>query len=123
MAAPKVNDTLANNYGPNRPPFRYIITQVITIATDKVDTVRKLIEAQRELLKQGVALTNDYSYMTNYSFTGLNEIKPKMIEIATKNAKEAAKNLLKIPALSSERSEEQIKVFSLSRIEMTTRPS
>ena len=49
------------------------------------------MEAQRELLKQGVALTNDYSYMTNYSFTGLNEIKPKMIEIATKNAKEAAK--------------------------------
>jgi len=89
LAAPKVNDTLANNYGPNRPPFRYIITQVITIATDKVDTVRKLMEAQRELLKQGVALTNDYSYMTNYSFTGLNEIKPKMIEIATKNAKEA----------------------------------
>lgn len=71
LAAPKVNDTLANNYGPNRPPFRYIITQVITIATDKVDTVRKLMEAQRELLKQGVALTNDYSYMTNYSFTGL----------------------------------------------------
>lgn len=91
LAAPKVNDTLANNYGPNRPPFHYIITQVITIATDKVDTVRKLMEAQRELLKQGVALTNDYSYMTNYSFTGLNEIKPKMIEIATKNAKEAAK--------------------------------
>ena len=44
LAAPKVNDTLANNYGPNRPPFRYIITQVITIATDKVDTVRKLME-------------------------------------------------------------------------------
>ena len=40
LAAPKVNDTLANNYGPNRPPFRYIFTQVITIATDKVDTVR-----------------------------------------------------------------------------------
>ena len=91
LAAPKVNDTLANSYGPNRPPFRYIITQVITIATDKVDVARKLMEAQRELLKQGVALTNDYSYMTNYSFTGLNEIKPKMIEIATKNAKEAAK--------------------------------
>ena len=35
LASPKVNDTLANNYGPNRPPFRYIITQVITIATDK----------------------------------------------------------------------------------------
>lgn len=48
LAAPKVNDTLANSYGPNRPPFRYIITQVITIATDKVDVARKLMEAQRE---------------------------------------------------------------------------
>ena len=97
LAAPKVNDTLANSYGPNRPPFRYIITQVITIATDKVDVARKLMEAQRELLKQGVALTNDYSYMTNYSFTGLNEIKPKMkasgasLPIILEVAKEAAK--------------------------------
>lgn len=123
LAAPKVNDTLANNYGPNRPPFRYIITQVITIATDKVDTVRKLMEAQRELLKQGVALTNDYSYMINYSFTGLNEIKPKMIEIATKNAKEAAKNSLKTPAQNSGRSEGLTKASSLLPIEMTIRPS
>ncbi len=28
--------------------------------------------------------------MTKYSYTGLNEIKPAMIEAATKNAKEAA---------------------------------
>ena len=64
----------------------------ISLAAPKVNDIwEKAIEAQRELLKQGVALTNDYSYMTNYSFTGLNEIKPKMIEIATKNAKEAAK--------------------------------
>ena len=65
--------------------------------------------SQRELLKQGVALTNDYSYMTNYSFTGLNEIKPKMIEIATKNAKEAAKKLQRIPVQNSEKSEGQIR--------------
>ncbi len=45
---------------------------------------------QRELLKKGVALSSDYSYMTAYSFTGLNEIKPEMIESATKNAKAAA---------------------------------
>lgn len=90
IAAPKLRDNLADNYGSQRPPFRYMITQVLTISSDKVDVVRKLDEAQRDLLKAGVGLTNDYSYMTKYSYTGLNEIKPEMIEAATKNAKEAA---------------------------------
>lgn len=90
IAAPKLRDNLADNYGSQRPPFRYMITQVLTISSDKVDVVRKLDEAQRDLLKAGVGLTNDYSYMTKYSYTGLNEIKPVMIEAATKNAKEAA---------------------------------
>ncbi len=90
IAAPKLRDNLADNYGSQRPPFRYMITQVLTISSDKVDVVRKLDEAQRDLLKAGVGLTNDYSYMTKYSYTGLNEIKPAMIEAATKNAKDAA---------------------------------
>lgn len=90
IAAPKLRDNLADNYVSQRPPFRYMITQVLTISSDKVDVVRKLDEAQRDLLKAGVGLTNDYSYMTKYSYTGLNEIKPAMIEAATKNAKEAA---------------------------------
>lgn len=90
IAAPKLRDNLADNYGSQRPPFCYMITQVLTISSDKVDVVRKLDEAQRDLLKAGVGLTNDYSYMTKYSYTGLNEIKPGMIEAATKNAKEAA---------------------------------
>ena len=90
IAAPKLRDNLADNYGSQRPPFRYMITQVLTISSDKVDVVRKLDKAQRDLLKAGVGLTNDYSYMTKYSYTGLNEIKPGMIEAATKNAKEAA---------------------------------
>ncbi len=90
IAAPKLRDNLADNYGSQRTPFRYMITQVLTISSDKVDVVRKLDEAQRDLLKAGVGLTNDYSYMTKYSYTGLNEIKPAMIEAATKNAKEAA---------------------------------
>ncbi len=83
IAAPKLRDNLADNYGSQRPPFRYMITQVLTISSDKVDVVRKLDEAQRDLLKAGVGLTNDYSYMTKYSYTGLNEIKPAMIEAAT----------------------------------------
>lgn len=90
IAAPKLKDNFVDSYGSQRPPFRYMITQVLTISSNKVEVVRKLDEAQRDLLKAGVVLTNDYSYMTRYSYTGLNEIKPAMIEAATKNAKEAA---------------------------------
>lgn len=90
LASPKVQDTLANSYDGRTRPYRYILTQVVTVSTDKVDTIRKLSVTQRELLKKSVALSSDYSYMTAYSFTGLNEIKPEMIESATKNAKAAA---------------------------------
>lgn len=90
IAAPKVNDTLANSYQNDNRKYRYILTQIITISSDKVDVVRKLIETQRELLKNGVPLTSNYDYLTNYSYTGLNDIKPAMVEDATKNAKAAA---------------------------------
>ena len=44
-----------------------------------------------ELLKQGIAISaNDYDQQVQYEFTKLNEIKPAMIEEATKNARAAA---------------------------------
>lgn len=120
IAAPKLRDNLADNYGSQRPPFRYMITQVLTISSDKVDVVRKLDEAQRDLLKAGVGLTNDYSYMTKYSYTGLNEIKPAMIEAATKNAKEAAQKFAMDSGSTLGKSEEPTKASSLSPTETRT---
>ena len=56
-----------------------------------MDLIRKLISSQGELLKQGVAITSgDYRYNVQYEYTGLNKIKPQMIEEATKNARQAA---------------------------------
>ena len=64
---------------------------MVTVASKKVDLVSSLILQQAELLKKGIALTSDdYRYQTVYSFNGLNDIKPAMIEKATKNAREAA---------------------------------
>ncbi|WP_298648547.1 SIMPL domain-containing protein [uncultured Proteiniphilum sp.] len=69
----------------------YNITSVITVTSGDVEKIRKLISEQTELLKQGVAITGgDYRYNTLYEFTGLNDIKPQMIEEATKNARAAA---------------------------------
>ena len=62
----------------------------ISVTAPKVDLVLDLMKRQSELLKEGVALANDYSWQTSYQFTGLNTIKPAMIEEATKNARTAA---------------------------------
>ena len=37
----------------------------------------------------------DYKYNVSYEFTGLNEVKPRMIEEATKNARAAAEKFAK----------------------------
>lgn len=89
IAAPKVVDTRTEWSG-SHTPFNYIITSVITVCTDKVDTIIQLQSEQGALLQQGIATTDSWEYQTVYSFTGLNEIKPEMIEIATKNARETA---------------------------------
>ena len=52
--------------------------------------VRKLIPKQADLLARGVAIVNDYNYQITYGYTGLNDIKPQMIQEATANAREAA---------------------------------
>ena len=44
-----------------------------------------------ELGKSGIVfLGNDYGAATEYIFTGLNELKPAMVEEATQNAREGA---------------------------------
>ena len=87
---PAVNDRMANSYSNENVRYRYNVTNVIVVTSSKVDKIRKLIDAQTELLKQGVALTEDYEYQTTYEYTDLNSIKPEMIAQATRSAREAA---------------------------------
>ena len=89
VSAPKGVDTRTEWSG-SQNQYNYIITSVVTVCTDKVDTIVKLQSQQGELLQKGIATTNNWEYQTVYSFTGLNEIKPEMIEVATKNARETA---------------------------------
>jgi hypothetical protein len=89
--APEIIDMQAERYVGENKTYRYNVTTVITVTSVKVDLVRSLISEQSELLKQGIAITGgDYRYQIQYDYTSLNEIKPKMIEEATKNAREAA---------------------------------
>lgn len=89
--APEIIDLQAERYNSNPMPFRYNVTSVITVTSTQVDLIRNLIKEQSELLKQGIAISGgDYRYNVQYDFTGLNDVKPQMIEEATKNARAAA---------------------------------
>ena len=91
IAPSQLGDMAAELYNPNAPRYRYSVTTVLTVVTDKVNLVRSLMQRQGDLLKQGVAVTGgDYQYRTQFLYTGLNTIKPGMIEEATANARTAA---------------------------------
>ncbi|WP_071145480.1 SIMPL domain-containing protein [Bacteroides ihuae] len=87
----EILDMQADRYSSTPSPYRYNATSVITVTSNKVLKVRKLMSEQSELLKQGIAIAGgDYRYNVVYEFTGLNKVKPAMIEEATKNARVAA---------------------------------
>jgi hypothetical protein len=70
--------------------FRYKATSVITVTSPNVDKVRALMNRQAELMKQDIAIVGEEyggSNSPSYEFTGLNKIKPEMVEEATKNAR------------------------------------
>lgn len=92
VSAPSITDKVAQSYGGNnRVELRYSANQTVTVYSEKIDLVR---QAKRQLVslgKQGLTLTGDnYDSRTQYIFTGLNEIKPAMVEEATRNARQVA---------------------------------
>ena len=88
---PSISDRQADNYGNDILNYRYKATSVITVTSTDVEKVTSLIRRQTDLMKQGVAIVNDeYGNSINYDFTGLNTIKPAMVEEATRNARATA---------------------------------
>lgn len=83
-----VDDNWANYYE-HRPENHYTVRTSLIISTADVARVQKNQGCQSELLAQGVIL-NSYKWNTDYQYNGLNELKPAMIEEATKNARAVA---------------------------------
>ena len=94
--APSILDTRTNLYG-ERNTYHYIITAGITVCSNQVDRIVKLQTEQAKLYEKGipVGMGENWSHPTTYSFTGLNGIKPAMIEEATINARQAAEKFAK----------------------------
>ena len=88
QGTPSVQDLHADFYGNNLPPEQYRMEMAVSVATTDVDTVLKAMVNQSELIQKGVLFTQNYR--TQFSFNGLNSIKPEMVEEATKNARSTA---------------------------------
>ena len=84
---PSITDLEAREWGDNRHDFRYIVNTTITVATNKVEEVNKAISKQAELLKQGVALGENYP---QYEYASFQQMKPEMMAEAIKNAQKTA---------------------------------
>mgnify|MGYP001440898789 CR=1 FL=1 len=91
VAAPIVTDRSAQVYGESNYPFRYVATQTVTVYSREVEQVRDIMNDLVDLGKQGVTITGDeYMDRTEYLYTRLNDIKPMMIEEATREARKVA---------------------------------
>ncbi|WP_251358735.1 SIMPL domain-containing protein [Kangiella sp. TOML190] len=89
--APTIVDKQAQQYGGAQQGFRYTATATINVYTKSVD---KVVNARKKLLdltSKGIVIAgNDYQARVEFIFTKLNDLKPKMIEQATNNARQVA---------------------------------
>jgi len=92
LSAPAIVDRRAQSYGnPAAQDLRYAGHVTVTVYTRDVERVRQAMRRLTDLGKQGIAIAGqDYGVRTEFLYTGLNDIKPAMIEEATRNAREVA---------------------------------
>ena len=92
VSSPAITDKSAQQYGnQGRAEFRYTATQTVTVYSSDIGLVRQVMQRVSDLGKQGIVFTGgNYQAQTEYLFMRLNEIKPEMIEEATRKAREVA---------------------------------
>lgn len=90
ISTPAVVDKLAREYDSSYASrFRYTASSTITVYTSQVDLARESMIKVVDLGREGIAITGD-NYSTQFIYSQLNQIKPEMIEEATRNARQAA---------------------------------
>ena len=76
-------------YGDRRPEYKYTLRTSMIVSTDKVALVVASQGKEAELLKDGIIVRSD-KWELDYQYNGLPELKPSMIEEATRNARAVA---------------------------------
>jgi hypothetical protein len=88
-----ISDTRANEYDANyqNRDYRYIAKSELTVRTNDIEKLKQALVESPELISKGILLGSKNTWRPiEYIFTGLNELKPAMVEEATKNAREVA---------------------------------
>lgn len=119
FSTPAITDKSAQQYGNNdNAQFRYTASQTVTVYSKNIKAVRDVMSRLSELGKEGIVFTgSNYENRTEYIFTRLNEIKPVMIEEATRKAREVAQKF----ASDSNSQLGKIKRASQGRFSITAR--
>lgn len=87
----ETNDLMANPYRGNEAvTSRFILTKSMTVRSNQVYNVAETYTKTGDLINSGIVFENQYGTPISYIFTKLNDIKPQMLELATKNARQAA---------------------------------
>lgn len=92
-ALPQITDAQATFAGldVSKRPFRYQARITVLLRSAKIPKVKSAMETSDKLVQQGIALSGgDYQSKPQFLFTGLNQIKPDMIQEANRNARKAA---------------------------------
>ncbi|GFO76088.1 uncharacterized protein BPLS_P3677 [Bathymodiolus platifrons methanotrophic gill symbiont] len=91
ISAPNITDKSARQYGNAKAEYRYTAQQTVTVYSKNIPRVQNVMKLLPELGKTSIAFTgSNYQGQTEYIFTRLNEVKPEMIEEATRKAREVA---------------------------------
>lgn len=92
FSSPSITDKSAQQYGNmGKAEFRYTAFQTVTVYSNNIDVVRSVMTTLSDLGKEGIVFTGvNYQAQTEYLFSRLNEVKPEMIEEATRQAREVA---------------------------------
>ncbi len=89
---PIIIDKVVNSYSSSQlVKFRYFASRVVNVYSKEVQKIRLTMNKLPTLGKQGISFSgNGYDNQIEYIYTNLNDIKPIMIEEATRKAREVA---------------------------------
>lgn len=92
LTSPEVTDQYANRPADQRDSTaHYSAEATMLVRTPNIEAVKKAMPRVGSLIAQGVLLSPNYNYRTEFLYTQLDQIKPKMIAEATADARAAAR--------------------------------
>jgi len=98
MGTTNISDAKADRYGgnPNVMAYRYFAKTEFTVRTSDIKKLQMALESSLDLIAKGIILESKNTWKPiEYTFSGLNDLKPIMIEEATKNARQVAEKFAK----------------------------